>query len=125
MTSPKSNSDELEGLLRDAVVVVRETTVDESLVERCRQSAIKLGSPSTLTKSSTSDNSSSWRVAVGLAASILLVINIAQAYASLPSANRELAAIVQSTPSERLYVYSDLRIEVASLEQSTNLRSEP
>lgn len=125
MTSPESHLEELEGLLHDAVAAVRETPVDDSLVERCRQSAVELGQASDNPKRCTSDDRLSWRVPVILAASLLLLINVAQAYARLPSSSRELAAIQQSAKVGRLYVYSDLRIELASSEQTGNFRSKP
>jgi hypothetical protein len=51
--------------------------------------------------------------AVGVAAAVLLAINLLQAYARLPSSSRQLAAVQISPDGHRLYVYSDLRAEPA------------
>ena len=130
MTSSKSHLDELEGRLHDAVAAVRGTPVDDSMIERCRQSAVELGvvelgQGSDSARRSDIDDRLSWQVLVILAATILLLINVAQAYARLPSSSRELAAIQQSAGAGRFYIYSDLRIELASSDQTGNFRSEP
>lgn len=125
MTSSESHFEELEELLHDAVAAVRETPIDESLVKRCRQSAIELGRANDNPRHCTSDHGLSWRVPVTLAASLLILLNVVQAYTRLPSSSRELVAIQESAKVGRLYVYSDLRIDLVPSEQSGHFRSKP
>ena len=108
MTSSESHFEELEELLHDAVAAVRETPIDESLVKRCRQSAIELGRANDNPRHCTSDHGLSWRVPVTLASSLLILLNVVQAYTRLPSSSRELVAIQESAKVGRLYVYSCL-----------------
>jgi len=125
MTPSESSSHDLNGLLLDAVVAVRKTSINESLVERCRQSAIELGQAHAKPKSHSGDGWSLWRVPVTLAASLLIVINLVQAYTRLPSSSRELVAIHESAKAGRMYIYSDLRIDPAPSHQAENDRSKP
>jgi hypothetical protein len=123
--TPSKSHDELKGQLHDAVITVRETSIDEALIERCRQSAVGLAPALDNPKSCAGYGFSIWRVPMTLAASLLLLINVVQAYSRLPSSSRELVAIHQSARMGRLYVYSDLSIDLAPSYLEEQIRSKP
>lgn len=56
-----------------------------------------------------------------VAALVLLTINLLQAYARLPSSDRQLAGTHITSDGDRLYVYSDLRLELAPSSDSDRL----
>ncbi len=113
MSSTESRPPERESPLEDAITSVRHSSVEDSLVERCRSNALALfdGEPNECLRSK--DGRLSRLFYLAAAASVLFVVNLLQAYSRLPSSDRQLAAIHISSDSRRLFVYSDLRVESA------------
>ena len=111
--SAKESPPERNDVLADAIASVRNTSVEDALVERCRQTALAMVDEEPNKCLRSKDDRVSWFFPLVAAASVLLVFNALQAYARLPSSDRELAAIHIGSDSRRLYVYSDLRLEPA------------
>ena len=113
MSATESRPPEREDLLADAIALVRHSSVDGSLVERCRRNALALADEEPNKCLRLKDDRWSRFFPLVAAASILLVVNLLQAYSRLPSSDRQLAAMHVSSNSCRLFVYSDLRSEPA------------
>ena len=113
MSSTESRPPERKDLLADAIASVRQTSVEDSLVERCRRKALAIDDEKPNKCLRAKDDRLSAFFPLAAAASILLIFNLLQAYARLPSSDRQLAAVHISSDSRRLYVYSDLRSEPA------------
>ena len=113
MNATESRPPEPPDMLDDAIASVRQTDVADSLIERCRRNALAL-SEDEPDKRSRPKGSRSWPLAPIMAAAIvLLAINLLLAYIRLPSSGRRLAAVHTGADSRQVYVYSDLRSEVA------------
>jgi hypothetical protein len=113
MNATESHSPERKDLLADAIASVRHTSVDDPLVERCRRNALATADEDPNKRLRLQDDRLSWFFPLAVVASVLLLFNLLQAYARLPSSDRRLAAVYISSDSSRLYVYSDLRSELA------------
>ena len=113
MNAPESHPPERTGLLADAIASVRHTSVDDSLVERCRRNALATADEDPNKCPRLQDHRLSWFFPLAAVASVLLLFNLRQAYARLPSPDRELAAVHIFSDLSTLYVYSDLRSELA------------
>ena len=113
MSATESRPPEREGLLADAIASVRHSSVEDSLVERCRRNALALADEEPNKCLRLKDGRLSRFFPLAAAASVLLVFNLLQAYSRLPSSDRQLAAMHISSDSRRLFVYSDLRLEPA------------
>jgi hypothetical protein len=114
-----SHPPELDGLLADAVAAVRNASVEESLVDRCRHRALTVVGEAQKQEVDTKVRRFRWRVPLTAAAAVLVAINLLQAYARLPASDRQLAAMLATADAENLYIYSDLRIEPAVLMDRT------
>jgi len=88
-------------------------TVEDSLVERCGHTVLALAGEESNKFLYSNNGPLPWFFPLVVAASVLLIFNLLQAYARLPSSDRELAAVHISSDLRRLYVYSDLRSEPA------------
>ena len=109
----KENDDEriLGKVLAGAANSLRETSISDELVDRCRVGALSLDELHSRRIHSPSNWISRWAVPVSIAASLVLVMNIGQAIARLPPQDRQLAAI-ELLPDGRVQrVYSDRVIE--------------
>ena len=113
MSATESRPPERKDLLADAIASVRHTSVEDSLVERCRRNALAMADEEPNECLRSKDDRLSRFFPLAAAASVLLVFNLLQAYARLPSSDRQLVAVRISSDSRRLYVYSDLRSEPA------------
>jgi hypothetical protein len=113
MSAKESRPPHRNDLLEDAIAAVQNTSVEDSLVERCRRNALDIANEEPNKRLRPKDDRLSWFLPLAVAASMLLMVNLAQAYARLPSSDRELTAIHTDSDSQRRYVYSDLRIEPA------------
>ena len=113
MSAKESRPPEQNDLLEDAIAVVRDTSIEDSLVERCRRNALAIADEEPNKRLRPKDGRLSWFFPLAAAASVLLMVNLLQAYARLPSSDRELAAMHTGSDSHRRYVYSDLRLELA------------
>ncbi|MHB0958201.1 MAG: hypothetical protein ACYC0X_12030 [Pirellulaceae bacterium] len=113
MSSSESHPKDGKDLLADAIVAVRQTDVEDMLVETCRRNALAIEELRPRKPVRRKDNHPSLLFPLAAAASILLMFNLLQAYARLPSSDRRLAAVYIDSDSRRLYVYSDLRFEPA------------
>lgn len=114
------SGDELVGRLAEAVALLRETPVEPSLVERCRQAALSCE------VNRVSPGRASLLERLGLyttAAALLLCLSVTQVWMRRPDADRERTAVHTTRTGERLAVYSDLRCEpVGDVAASTNGR---
>ena len=113
MNAKESRPPQQNDLLEDAIAAVQDTSVEDSLVERCRRNALAIADQEPNKRLRPKDGQVSWFLPLAVAASMFLMVNLAQAYARLPSSDRELTAIHTDPDSQRRYVYSDLRIEPA------------
>ena len=113
MSASESRPPEREDLLADAIASVQHTSIEDSLVERCRRNALAMADEEPKQCLQSKGDRLSRFFPLAAAASVLLMINLLQAYARLPSSDRQLAAVHFSSDSRRLYVYSDLRSEPA------------
>jgi hypothetical protein len=113
MSATESRPPERQDLLADAIASVQHTSIEDSLVERCRRNALAMADEEPNKCLQSKDDRLSRFFPLTAAASVLLIINLLQAYARLPSSDRQLAAVHVSSDSRRLYVYSDLRSEPA------------
>ncbi len=111
--SAKESPPERNDVLADAIAAVQNTGVEDALVERCRHTALAIADEEPRKSLPLKDDRLLWFFPLAAAASVLLMFNLLQAYARLPSSDRELAAIHIDADSNRLYVYSDLRLEPA------------
>jgi hypothetical protein len=115
MSAKESRPTQRNDLLADAIAAVQDTSIEESLVERCRRNALAITDEEPDKRLRPGDGRLSWFFPLTAAAAVLLVVNLLQAYSRLPSSDRELAAMHITSDSHRLYVYSDLRLEPAPL----------
>ncbi len=113
MSAKESRPPQRNDLLEDAIAAVQNTSVEDSLVERCHRNALAIADEEPNKRLRPKDGQVSWFFPLAAAATVLIMVNLAQAYARLPSSDRELAAIHVSSDSQRRYVYSDLRLEPA------------
>jgi len=119
MNAKESHSPEPGNLLEDAIAAVQNTSIEDSLVERCRRNALAIDGEEPNKRLRPKDGRLSWFFSLAAAAAVLLMVNLLQAYSRLPSSDRELAAMHISSNSHRRYVYSDLRLEpVPSLDSN-------
>lgn len=113
MSAKESRPPEQNDLLEDAIAAVQNTSVEDSLVERCRRKMLAMADEEPNKRLRPKDGRLSWFFPLAAAAAVLLMINLLQAYLRLPSSDRELTAIHTGSDSQRRYVYSDLRLEPA------------
>lgn len=118
MNPPDPLPTEQRDLLEDAIAAVRKIEIEDSLVDRCRHRATAIAdaesSDSRLSKENRSkENRRARFFLLAAAASVLLLCNMLQAYARLPSSDRQFAAVHVGSDLRRHYVYSDLRLEPA------------
>ena len=113
MNAKESPTPQRNDLLEDAIETVQNTSVEDSLVERCRRKALAIADEESNNRLRPKDDRLSWFFPLAAAAAMLLMVNLAQTYGRLPSSDRELIAIHTDSDSQRRYVYSDLRIEPA------------
>lgn len=106
---PTGAQEELRGLLADAVQSLRSEPVDTVLVEQCRRRALESRPRSGLNRPSEPLRETR-QIAVA-AAMLLVLLNLGQAWARLPAADRTVAAVQVTPAGERLVIYSDLRVE--------------
>jgi hypothetical protein len=111
MKPTDSRSPEAKDLLEKAIAAVRETCVEDSLVDRCRRGALALAPSEPPERAPSENDRLSWFFLLALAASVLLVVNLPPVYASLPPSDRQLAAVHIDPDGRRMLVYSDLRLE--------------
>ena len=121
MSNPDQNIPELDGLLAEAVNEVRDDNTSDDLVARCRASALAI-EHNTVELQQTSRNRhwvAEWVVPLTTAAVVLVAINVGQAVARMPSADRQIAAILELSDGQRHLLYSDRIIEpVLTTQQS-------
>ena len=111
MNPTDSRPPEPKKLLADAIAAVRDTRVEDSLVDRCRRRALAMAHEEPQEPLHSKNGRLSWFFPLAAAASVLLMFNLVQAYARLPSSDRQQAAVYVDSDARRLYVYSDLRLE--------------
>ena len=121
MSNPDQNIPELDGLLAKAVNEVRDDNISDDLVARCRASALAIEHNKVELQKSSRYRPwvAEWVVPMTAAAMILVAINVGQAIARMPAADRQIAAVLELSDGERHLLYSDRIIEpVLTTQQS-------
>ena len=113
MSNPDQNIPELDGLLAKAANEVRDESVSEDLIARCRANAQAI-EHNTVELQQPRQNRhwvAEWVVPMTAAAVVLVLMNLAQAIARMPAADRQLTAVMEYSDGERHLLYSDRIIE--------------
>lgn len=112
MSQPNHEKPELDGLLAEAANQLRETIVSDDLIARCRENAIAIQDrfevESETRRASQSANAlAQWLMPLAVAASILLIVNVAQTIARRPPADRKITALVTFADGQKKLFYTD------------------
>ena len=121
MSNPDQNIPELDGLLAKAANEVRDDNISDDLVARCRASALAIedNTVELLQPSRNRHWVAEWVGPMTAAAVVLVALNVGQAVARMPSADRQIAAILELSDGQRHLLYSDRIIEpVLTTQQS-------
>ena len=112
MSPNKQNIPKLDGILADAADQICESPVSDSLVARCRAKALAMEEQN-LAESPKQPASwiAHWGTSLAVAASIVVVVNIAQYFALRPPADRQVTAVLLQPDGQRRVLYSDRTIE--------------
>lgn len=107
MSTEETNSPAAGDVLSQAIASVRQTPIDDELVENCRRQALLLNKnrvsrPAWWTQ---------WVAPAVVAAALAIVANIGQMIVRLPPADRELTAIESLPDGRKLGLYSDRIVE--------------
>lgn len=113
MTQPDQNIPELDGVLADAIEGLKQAPVSETLIERCRDNALAIAATNPGKRNQRPTQSPNWVMALAIAASVLVAVNIAKAIFHQPPADRQVTAVLQLPDGQNQLVYSDQTIEMA------------
>ncbi len=113
MTQPDQNIPELDGVLADATEGLKQAPVSDTLIERCRANALAIAATNPGKRNQRPTQSSNWAMALAIAASVLVAVNITKVIAHQPPADRQVTAVLQLPDGQNQLVYSDQTIEMA------------
>jgi hypothetical protein len=119
MKSTDASPLEPEDMLENSILAVRNTCVEDAMVDRCRRRALAIAHDELPERASAERVSSengrlTWFFPLAVAASVAIVVNVPQIYASLPATSRQRAAVHIDSDGRRMIVFSDLRFEPGS-----------
>ncbi len=112
MTQPDQNIPKLDDVLSDVTQRLRQTPVSDALVDRCRANALAIETTSRDKLDPQPTQSPNWAMALVLAASVVVAVNVFKLIAQRPPADRQVTAVLQLPDGRNQLVYSDQTIEL-------------
>lgn len=113
MTQPDQNIPELDDVLADVTERLRQAPVSDALVDRCRANASAIATTDPDKRNHQLTQSPNWAMALVLAASVVVAVNIVKVIAQRPPTDRQVTAVLQLPDGRNQLVYSDQTIELA------------